>query len=105
ERQHRHGKEDARGQTPPARAGGARDRLAHPAPGATGRQDRRRGVRSRGGAGASAARGSKSSVSNVLAVLEQRDGALRKVSHEVVTGARRLADALGGNVDALILAA
>ena len=44
-------------------------------------------------------------MSHVLAVLEQRDGALRKVSHEVVTGARRLADALGGNVDALILAA
>jgi len=44
-------------------------------------------------------------VSHVLAVLEQRDGALRRVSHEVVTGARRLADALGGNVDALILAA
>jgi electron transfer flavoprotein alpha subunit len=44
-------------------------------------------------------------VSHVLAVVEQRDGALRKVSHEVVTGARRLADALGGNVDALILAA
>jgi len=44
-------------------------------------------------------------VSNVLAVLEQRDGALRKVSHEVVTGARRLADGLGGSVDALVLAA
>jgi len=46
-------------------------------------------------------------VSNVLAVLEQRDGAIRKVSHEVVTGARRLADALGGgaSVDALVLAA
>ncbi len=45
-------------------------------------------------------------MSNVLAVLEQRDGTLRKVSHEVVTGARRLADALGGgaNVDALVLA-
>jgi electron transfer flavoprotein alpha subunit len=44
-------------------------------------------------------------VSDVLAVLEQRDGALRKVSHEVVTGARRLADALGGSLDALVLAA
>jgi len=44
-------------------------------------------------------------VSDVLAVLEQRDGALRKVSHEVVTGARRLADALGGSVEALVLAA
>ena len=43
-------------------------------------------------------------MSHVLAVLEQRDGALRRVSHEVVTGARRLADALGGNVDVLILA-
>jgi len=40
-------------------------------------------------------------VSNVLAVLEQRDGTLRKVSHEVVTGARRLADGLGGSVEAL----
>jgi electron transfer flavoprotein alpha subunit len=45
-------------------------------------------------------------VSGVLAVLEQRDGALRKVSHEVVTGARRLADALGrSTVDATVLAA
>jgi len=46
-------------------------------------------------------------VSNVLAVLEQRDGAIRKVSHEVVTGARRLADALGGSagVDAVVLSA
>ena len=46
-------------------------------------------------------------MSHVLAVLEQRDGAIRKVSHEVVTGARRIADALGGGaiVDALVLAA
>jgi len=45
-------------------------------------------------------------VSRVLAVLEQRDGALRKVSHEVVTGARRLADAFGNStVDALVMAA
>ena len=41
----------------------------------------------------------------VLAVLEQRDGTLRKVSSEVVTGARRLADALGGKVDAIVLGA
>jgi electron transfer flavoprotein alpha subunit len=45
-------------------------------------------------------------VSHVLAVLEQRDGVLRKVSHEVVTGGRCLADALGsGTVDALVVAA
>jgi electron transfer flavoprotein alpha subunit len=44
-------------------------------------------------------------MSHVLAVLEQRDGNLRKVSHEVVTGARRLADALGGEVHAIVLAA
>ena len=44
-------------------------------------------------------------MSNVLAVVEQREGALRTVSHEVVTGARRLGDGLGGRVDALALAA
>jgi electron transfer flavoprotein alpha subunit len=44
---------------------------------------------------------------NVLAVLEQRDGTLRKVSHEVVSAARRLAGGLGGGVgvDAVLLAA
>jgi len=44
-------------------------------------------------------------VSNVLAILEQRDGTVRKVSNEVATGARRLADALGGEVHALVCAA
>ncbi|OLC05065.1 MAG: hypothetical protein AUH78_17270 [Gemmatimonadetes bacterium 13_1_40CM_4_69_8] len=44
-------------------------------------------------------------MSDVLAVLEQREGALRKVSSEVVTGARRLADGLVGRVEALVLAA
>ncbi|MBI1722461.1 MAG: electron transfer flavoprotein subunit alpha/FixB family protein [Gemmatimonadetes bacterium] len=39
---------------------------------------------------------------NVLAVAEQRDGALRKVSREVVWAARQLADALGGTVDAVV---
>ncbi len=43
-------------------------------------------------------------MSGILAVLEQRDGALRKVCHEVVTGARRLADALGASVDAFVVA-
>ena len=43
-------------------------------------------------------------MSDVLAVAEQRDGALRKVSSEVVTGARRLADALAGRVEALVVA-
>ena len=44
-------------------------------------------------------------MSDVLAVAEQRDGVLRKVSSEVVTGARRLADALAARVDALVVAA
>jgi len=44
-------------------------------------------------------------VSNVLAIMEQRDGTVRKVSNEVATGARRLADALGGEVHALVCAA
>ena len=43
-------------------------------------------------------------MSDVLAVAEQRDGVLRKVSSEVVTGARRLADALAARVDALVVA-
>lgn len=42
-------------------------------------------------------------MSHVLAVLEARDGTLRKVSFEIVTAARRLADALGGEVHALAL--
>ena len=36
-----------------------------------------------------------------LAVLEQRDGVLRKISHEVVTAAQRL----GGGVEAVVCAA
>jgi electron transfer flavoprotein alpha subunit len=40
----------------------------------------------------------------ILAVMEQRDGALRKVSHEILAAARRLAEADGGMVDALVLA-
>lgn len=41
----------------------------------------------------------------ILAVTEQRDGALRKVSREVVWAARQLADQFGGTVDALVLGA
>jgi electron transfer flavoprotein alpha subunit len=40
----------------------------------------------------------------ILAVMEQREGALRTVSHEVLAAARRLADSGGGTVDALVLA-
>src|SRR5439155_16096250 len=105
QRDHGGEKETARGQPHRAWPGSARDSLAHFPPRATSGQDRRRGLRRGCRAGASAARGSEGPVSHVLAVLEQRDGALRKVSHEVVTGGRRLADALGGRVDALILAA
>jgi electron transfer flavoprotein alpha subunit len=39
----------------------------------------------------------------ILAVTEQRGGALRKVSREAVWAARQLADQLGGTVDALVL--
>jgi electron transfer flavoprotein alpha subunit len=38
----------------------------------------------------------------ILAVMEQRDGALRKVSLEILTAARRLADQLGTTVDAMV---
>src|SRR2546430_14384203 len=39
-------------------------------------------------------------MTTALAVLEQRDGTLRKISHEVVTAAQRL----GGTVEALVIA-
>jgi electron transfer flavoprotein alpha subunit len=39
----------------------------------------------------------------ILAITEQRDGNLRKVSLEIVTAARRLADQLGTTVDAIVL--
>jgi len=41
----------------------------------------------------------------ILAVTEQRCGALRKVSREAVWAARQLADGLGGTVDALVIGA
>ncbi len=41
----------------------------------------------------------------ILAVTEQRQGALKKVSHEVVAAARTLAGGLGATVDALVLGA
>jgi len=44
-------------------------------------------------------------MSAILAVMEQRDGTLRKVSLEVLTAARRLADQLGTSVDALLVGA
>jgi electron transfer flavoprotein alpha subunit len=39
---------------------------------------------------------------NILAVMESRDGALRKVSHEMLAAARALAAGSGGGVDALV---
>jgi electron transfer flavoprotein alpha subunit len=43
-------------------------------------------------------------MATILAVLEQRAGALRKVSLEVLAAARQLADATGASVDALLCA-
>jgi electron transfer flavoprotein alpha subunit len=40
---------------------------------------------------------------NILAVVEQRDGALRRISEEIVTAAKKAADALGGEVHALLI--
>lgn len=42
-------------------------------------------------------------MANVLAVAEQRDGALKSVSNEVVAAARKVADAVGGDVVALVV--
>ena len=42
-------------------------------------------------------------MAGVIAVLEQRDGALKRVSYEALTAARSLADALGGEAHALVI--
>lgn len=42
-------------------------------------------------------------MANVLAIAEQRDGALKGMSNEVVTAARKVADAIGGRVEALVV--
>jgi electron transfer flavoprotein alpha subunit len=42
-------------------------------------------------------------MANVLAVVEQRDGALRRISEEVVSAARQIADGIGGEVHALLV--
>ena len=44
-------------------------------------------------------------MANVLAVLEQRGGGLKRVSFEVLTAARRIADGMGGQVHALVIGA
>ncbi|MBW3552244.1 MAG: electron transfer flavoprotein subunit alpha/FixB family protein [Gemmatimonadetes bacterium] len=44
-------------------------------------------------------------MAKVLAVVEQRDGTLKRVSEEVVSAARKVADGIGGEVDALIIGA
>lgn len=41
-------------------------------------------------------------MASVLAIAEQRDGALKKVSEEVVTAARKVADGIDGTVDVLV---
>lgn len=42
-------------------------------------------------------------MAKVLAVAEQREGALKRVSEEVVTAARKIADAIGGDVDVVVI--
>jgi electron transfer flavoprotein alpha subunit len=42
-------------------------------------------------------------MATILAVLEQRDGKIKRVSHEILAAARSLADAGGGTVDALVV--
>src|SRR5207248_116169 len=98
-------KEAAPRQARGTRRGRARGARLDPAAAAQGGQGRGRGARRRARAAAAAARRGEGPVSDVLAVAEQREGALRKVSSEVVTGARRLADALAARVEALVVAA
>ena len=39
----------------------------------------------------------------IVTIAEQRDGEIRKISYELVSEARRLADSLGQNVTAIVL--
>ena len=41
-------------------------------------------------------------MAGILAIVEQRDGALRRISEEVVSAAANIADKLGGEVHALL---
>ncbi|HRP07213.1 MAG TPA: FAD-binding protein [Gemmatimonadales bacterium] len=82
------------------------DRVADPPRRAPCRADRGRGC----GSGTCTDRGSPfrsegDLMATVLAVLEQRDGALRKGAAELLAAARQLADANGDTVDALICSA
>ena len=42
-------------------------------------------------------------MSKILAIAEQKDGALRRAAHETVTAARTLAESLGGETHALVI--
>jgi electron transfer flavoprotein alpha subunit len=44
-------------------------------------------------------------MSRVLAIAEQRDGALKRISEEVVTAARKVADGISGEVDVVVVGA
>jgi electron transfer flavoprotein alpha subunit len=44
-------------------------------------------------------------MSRILAITEQRDGALKRISEEVVTAARKVADGIGGEVDVVVIGA
>ncbi len=44
-------------------------------------------------------------MSRILAIAEQRDGALKRISQEVVTAARQVADGIGGEVDVVVVGA
>ncbi|HUF51370.1 MAG TPA: electron transfer flavoprotein subunit alpha/FixB family protein [Longimicrobiales bacterium] len=42
-------------------------------------------------------------MANVLAIVEQRDGTLRRISEELVTAAKQVADGVGGQVHVLVI--
>lgn len=42
-------------------------------------------------------------MARILAIAEQRDGALKRISEEIVTAARQVADGIGGEVDVVVI--
>jgi electron transfer flavoprotein alpha subunit len=44
-------------------------------------------------------------MARILAIAEQRDGVLKRISEEIVTAARKVADGIGGEVDVVVIGA
>src|SRR5690606_29698429 len=103
-----HGREEEAARGEGRRRAGRADRGARARVPAGAAERGRRGFRPGRGPGAgpvaeTRSEGALGGAMKILAIAEQRDGALRRASHEVVSEARRVADAVGATVDVVVL--